>query len=44
MVLEVAVAAQSDYIVTFNKRDFQGSEQFGISLLTPQELLVKLGG
>lgn len=44
MVLEVGVAAQCDHIVTFNKRDFHGVERFGISLLTPQEVLKKLGG
>ena len=44
MILEVAVAGQCDHIVTFNKRDFLGSERFGITLLTPQEVLVKIGG
>ena len=39
MLLELAVKAQCDYIVTFNKRDFQGSEQFGVLLATPQEFL-----
>lgn len=39
MVLEVAVAARCQGIVTFNTRDFQGAEQFGIDILTPQQLL-----
>jgi len=39
MVLEVAVAARCQWIVTFNTRDFQGAEQFGIDILTPQQLL-----
>lgn len=43
MVLELAVAAQAEAIVTFNKRDFRGAEQFGIRLLTPSELLAELG-
>ena len=43
MVLELAVTAECDAIVTFNKRDFGGVEQFGIRLLTPKELLVELG-
>lgn len=30
MVLELAVAAGVQYIVTFNRRHFAGSEQFGI--------------
>ncbi len=43
MVLEVAVVAKAEIIVTYNKRDFQGAEQFGIRLMTPRELLVELG-
>jgi len=43
MVLELAVAAGCDAIVTFNKRDFAGSERFGIRLLTPVELLYEIG-
>lgn len=43
MVLELAVAAGCDAIVTFNKRDFQGAEQFGLRLLTPAELLYEIG-
>lgn len=43
MVLELAVAAGCDAIVTFNKRDFQGVEQFAIRLLTPAELLREIG-
>ena len=30
-ILELAVAAQCPYIVTFNLRDFRGSEQFGVT-------------
>lgn len=43
MVLEVAVEAQCDLIVTFNKRDFAGSEKFGLEILTPQEFLRQIG-
>lgn len=43
MVLEVAVASGSDAIVTFNKQDFRGAEQFGLRLLTPLELLHEIG-
>lgn len=42
MVLEVTVAAGSCPIVTFNARDFRDSEEFGVQVLTPQELLVQL--
>lgn len=43
LVLEVAVKSQSQYIVTFNKRDFKGCEQFNIEVVTPQEFMQKRG-
>ena len=43
MVLEVAVAARCDAIVTFSKADFVGAEQFELRVLTPKELLAGLG-
>ncbi len=43
LVLEVAVAAGCDRIVTFNQRDFRGCEQFGIQAVTPRELLLEIG-
>lgn len=43
MVLELAVASKSEAIITYNKGDFSGVEQFGVRLITPQELLVELG-
>jgi putative PIN family toxin of toxin-antitoxin system len=43
MVLELAVAAQCHYIVTYNSSDFQGAEQFGIKIVTPKEFLQKIG-
>jgi putative PIN family toxin of toxin-antitoxin system len=43
MVLEVAVAAKCEYIVTYNRRDFQGAEQFGIRVRTPKEFLQEIG-
>lgn len=39
MVLELAVASKSKVIVTFNRRDYQGCEYFGIQALTPAEFL-----
>ena len=44
MVLELAVASGSRFIITFNKKDFSGSEKFGIKVLTPGEFLKKTGG
>ena len=43
MLLELAVAGNCDYIVTFNRRDFKGIERFGIGLRTQRELLAEIG-
>jgi putative PIN family toxin of toxin-antitoxin system len=43
LVLELAVASRSRAIVTFNHRDFAGSEQFGIEILSPARFLQQLG-
>jgi predicted nucleic acid-binding protein len=43
MVLELAVAGGCDCIVTYNLRDFQGADQFGIRVLTPKEFLHEIG-
>ena len=45
MVLEVAVEAQADAIVTHNVRDFKGTEErFGIRIVTPGTFLLELEG
>lgn len=43
MVLELAIAAQVDYIVTYNKKDLKEAVDFGIKLVNPKELLVLIG-
>jgi predicted nucleic acid-binding protein len=43
LVLELAVAATCDAIVTHNVRDFAGIGRFGLELLTPGEFLQRLG-
>jgi putative PIN family toxin of toxin-antitoxin system len=43
MVLELAVSAGCEIIVTYNKEDFHGVEQFGIRVLTAQEFLREIG-
>jgi len=43
MVLELAVTASCDFIVTYNKRDFQGAERFGLRVVTPKEFLEEIG-
>ncbi len=43
LVLELAVAAKADYIVTYNKKDFIGVDKFGIAVVTPKEFLQDIG-
>jgi len=43
MVLELAVESQNEIIVSFNKKDFVGAEQFGVRVLTPHEFLKEIG-
>jgi putative PIN family toxin of toxin-antitoxin system len=43
-VLELAVEAGCELIVTHNIRDFADSEQFGITAVRPGEYLRKIGG
>jgi putative PIN family toxin of toxin-antitoxin system len=42
LMLEAAIASHSDFIITFNRRDFPDSAQFGIRCLTPREFLILL--
>jgi predicted nucleic acid-binding protein len=39
MVLELAFAAGCRYIVTHNVKDFQGSEELGVTAISPREFL-----
>jgi putative PIN family toxin of toxin-antitoxin system len=43
MVLELAVTAGCDYILTYNLNDFKGSEKFGIEAITPKVFLEMVG-
>lgn len=43
MLLELALVAGCDYIVTFNTRDFTGVEQFGVEVITPGDFLRQIG-
>jgi putative PIN family toxin of toxin-antitoxin system len=43
MVLELAVKARADFIVTYNQRDFVGCDRFGIEAITPGEFLRRIG-
>lgn len=43
MVLELAVASRSGFIVTFNERHFVGCETFGVRVVTPRTFLAEIG-
>lgn len=43
MVLELAASARAARIITFNLRDFRGSEAFGVRAITPRDFLVEIG-
>jgi predicted nucleic acid-binding protein len=39
LVMELALASASSYIVTHNLGDFRDAERFGLKVLSPGELL-----
>ena len=43
LVLEVAVAGGCEAIVTFKRRDFEGTDRFVVRVLSPRELLGEIG-
>jgi putative PIN family toxin of toxin-antitoxin system len=43
MILELAVSAQSEVIITYNQKDFVGVEQFGVEVMAPKEYLERIG-
>ena len=43
MVLEVAVEASCEFVVTHNLRDFRGIERYGIRALSPSDFLREIG-
>jgi predicted nucleic acid-binding protein len=44
LVLEAAVAADCDFIVTYNLRDFVGVDRFDLRALSPGDFLNELRG
>lgn len=44
MVLETAVAARVEFIVTHNIKDFAGTERFGVRVVTPGWFIRNFGG
>ncbi len=43
MVLELAVSASCDHIVTYHQRDFLGAERFGVEVIEPVQSLRIIG-
>jgi putative PIN family toxin of toxin-antitoxin system len=43
LVLEAAVAADATHIVTFNTKDFEGIDRFGIQAVWPADFLSQIG-
>lgn len=43
LLLELAVAAGCRTIITYDKRDFQGAEAFGVRVETAREFLSRIG-
>lgn len=43
MILELAVTASCNYIITYNVKDFKGIENFGIQAITPKDFLELIG-
>jgi predicted nucleic acid-binding protein len=42
-LIDLAVVSQSQFIVTFNKKDLQAAQNFGMQLLKPKEFLQYAG-
>ena len=43
MVLEAAINGAADCIVTYNTKDFTISKRFGVTVMTPEKFMEKLG-
>ena len=43
LLIELAVVAEADFIVTYNTSDLLAARQFGIALVTPKEFLQEVG-
>lgn len=42
-ILELAFSSRTDYIVTYNIKNFKTAKTFGIRIVTPQEFLQTIG-
>jgi putative PIN family toxin of toxin-antitoxin system len=42
-LLELAIEAQADFIITYNRKDLEKATQFGIQVITPKAFLQLIG-
>jgi putative PIN family toxin of toxin-antitoxin system len=42
-IIDLAVASQSDFIITYNQKDLEPAAQFGIQVVTPKQFLQIMG-
>jgi putative PIN family toxin of toxin-antitoxin system len=42
-IIDLAVESEADFIITYNQKDLQAAEKFGIRVLTPKEFLQHVG-
>ncbi|MBD2605038.1 putative toxin-antitoxin system toxin component, PIN family [Scytonema hofmannii FACHB-248] len=42
-LLDLAVESQADYIITYNHKDLQPANKFGIKVVTPKQFLQEVG-
>lgn len=42
-LIDLALESQADFIITYNQKDLQAAERFGIRVLTPKEFLQIVG-
>jgi len=42
-LIDLAIEAQADFIISYNKKDLKPVEKFGILILTPKEFLQLIG-
>jgi predicted nucleic acid-binding protein len=42
-LVDLAIKAQADFIITYNQRDLQPVDRFGIQVVTPKQFLQIVG-
>ena len=42
-IIDLAVESEADFIITYNQKDLQAAEKFGIYVVTPKEFLQHVG-